>query len=173
MKRERMAGKKILVVDDERDVMDTIVDLLDMCLVDSAADFETAAELLVSNTYDAAILDIMGVNGYGLLKIATEKQIPAIILTAHALSAENFKQSISGGAYIYLPKEFLFNIAEYVTELFESMESGKEKSGKWFVALKPTFDQKFGARWKENDKPFWRNFANQFTFSKEELEKIL
>lgn len=173
MKRELMTGKKILVVDDERDVIDTIVDLLDMCLVDSATDFETAAELLAGNTYDAAILDIMGVNGYGLLKIATERQIPAIILTAHALSAENFKQSISGGAYIYLPKDFLFNIAEYLTELFASMESSREKSGKWFLALKPTFDQKFGAHWNENDQPFWRDFTNQFKFSKEELEKIL
>ena len=38
--------------------------------------------------FDIAILDIMGVNGYGLLDIANSKKIPAVMLTAHAFTAD-------------------------------------------------------------------------------------
>ena len=37
-----LKDKKILIVDDEPDILETLVELLDMCLIDSAPDFETA-----------------------------------------------------------------------------------------------------------------------------------
>ena len=173
MDMNQLVGKKILIVDDEKDIIETIEDLLETCVIESAMDFNSAKKLLVQNKYDAVILDIMGVDGYELLKIATEKQLPAIILTAHALSAENFKKSIKNGAYIYLPKDNMFYIAEYLAELFEANASSRDKSGRWFLTLAPSFDQKFGKDWKKNDKPFWQDFANLFEFTKEELEEIL
>ncbi|MGD9974499.1 MAG: response regulator transcription factor [Desulfatirhabdiaceae bacterium] len=168
-----IAGKKILIVDDERDIIDSIEDLLDKCVIESAVDFDSGSALIRKNKYDAVILDIMGVDGYNLLKIANEYQIPAIILTAHALSPEDFKKSIKNGAYVYLPKEHLFSIALYLGELFEAIEYRQKKSGRWFILLGPSFEKKFGKDWKENDKPFWQDFANQFRFTREELEEIL
>ena len=53
--------KRILIVDDEPDILETLEDLLDMCLIDSAPDFESAKKFLDKNPYDAAVLDIMGV----------------------------------------------------------------------------------------------------------------
>jgi hypothetical protein len=35
------------------------------------------------------ILDIMGVEGYELLEIATGRDVTAVMLTAHALSPDN------------------------------------------------------------------------------------
>ena len=166
-------GKKVLIVDDEKDIIETIEDLLEKCVIESAMDFNSAKELIVHNKYDAVILDVMGVNGYELLKIANEKQLPAIILTAHALSAENFKKSIRNGACIYLPKDNMFYIAEYLAELFEAIASSRDKSGRWFLTLAPSFEQKFGKDWKKNDKLFWQDFANLFEFTKEELEEVL
>jgi len=168
-----IAGKKILIVDDERDIIESIEDLLDKCVIESAVDFDSGLELIRKNKYDAVILDIMGVDGYKLLKIANENQIPGIILTAHALSPADFKKSIKNGAYIYLPKEYIFYIPEYLVVLFGEIESRKEKSGKWFIMLGPSFDEKFGKDWKENDNLFWRDFTNLFKFTKEELEDIL
>jgi len=55
--------KNILVVDDEPDILDTLEELLYMCVVDKAASFDEAVRLLKNKTYDAAILDIMGVKG--------------------------------------------------------------------------------------------------------------
>ena len=43
---ETLNGKKILIVDDEPDVFETLNELLDMCIIDYAPDFEKAEKLL-------------------------------------------------------------------------------------------------------------------------------
>ena len=63
-----LKNKVILVVDDEPDVLETVEEELDMCLIHKAGDYDTALQLLLSYTYDIVILDIMGVNGFELLK---------------------------------------------------------------------------------------------------------
>ena len=68
------------------------------------SDFETAQKLLNENRYDVAILDIMGVRGYELLEIAHKNEIPALMLTAHALSPENLMKSVKNGANAFVPK---------------------------------------------------------------------
>ena len=64
-----LKGKKILAVDDEPDILDTLKDLLEECDIETATNFESAKDLLESQVYDAVILDIMGVRGFDLLKI--------------------------------------------------------------------------------------------------------
>ena len=105
MKPEKMLrGKTILIVDDERDVLDTLIDLLDMSKLDTAGSFEEAKKLLEDkeNKYDLVILDIMGVDGYALLEIANNRKIPAIMLTAHALNEENLVKSIKSGSASFI-----------------------------------------------------------------------
>lgn len=61
--------KKMLVVDDEPDIIESLEELLeDTFVVAAASTFEEAASCLKNNTYDVAILDIMGVRGYDLLE---------------------------------------------------------------------------------------------------------
>ncbi|MBW1924610.1 MAG: response regulator, partial [Deltaproteobacteria bacterium] len=79
-----LEGKKILVVDDEADVLQVLEELLPMCRLSKAASFEQARDLLESEPFDLAVLDIMGVDGYKLLEIANSKGVPAVMLTAHA-----------------------------------------------------------------------------------------
>jgi CheY-like chemotaxis protein len=100
---EILKDKRILIVDDEPDILETLKELLDVCIIDTAPNFETAQKFLKNDTYDAAILDIMGVDGYDLLELTTKKGIPTIMLTAHALSADNLVKSIKEGARSYLP----------------------------------------------------------------------
>ena len=100
-------GKRILAVDDEPDVLDTLEDLLDDypgLIFDRATDYETGYHLLRSWTYDAVILDIMGVRGFDLLNAAVHLGFPTVMLTAHAFSAETLQQSIEMGARAYIPK---------------------------------------------------------------------
>ena len=141
-----LEGKKLLIVDDEPDVVETIKELLDMCNIDAAADFETGEKLLNQNKYDIAVLDIMGVNGYELLEIANKKGVPALMLTAHALSPDNFAKSISGGAKAYIPKEKITEIGIYLSDLLKAQE-GIEKPYKWFSRLKSFFNMRFGREW--------------------------
>jgi DNA-binding response OmpR family regulator len=100
-----LRGKMVLIVDDEKDILDLLVELLSMCKIDTASTFEEAKDLLESNYYDIAVLDIMGVKGYDLLAIANEKKVPALMLTAHALSKENLKKSFQEGASYFVPKD--------------------------------------------------------------------
>jgi DNA-binding response OmpR family regulator len=88
-------------VDDEPDVLDSLAELLDVCELDQAKTYDQALELLDQRSYDAAILDIMGVGGYGLLEKTAEREIPTLMLTAHALSPDDFVPSIRGGAEAY------------------------------------------------------------------------
>ena len=150
---------RILAVDDEADVLGTLVELLNAYEIDTADSYETAKELLEENVYDLAILDIMGVRGYDLLKICLEKSILTIMFTAHAMSRENFEKSIRMGAHAYIPKDMMFDIETFVRNLLLTREKGIKKYGAaWFPKLETFFNLKFGSDWKETDKAFWKDF---------------
>ena len=112
-----LKGKTILVVDDEPDVLTTVAEILDMCRVDKASDFETGLQLILKNTYDVVILDIMGVNGFELLKNAVLRGFPSVMLTAHAVTPEALKKSIELGAVSFLPKEMMKDLKELIEEV--------------------------------------------------------
>ena len=152
-------GKRVLAVDDEPDVLDTLVDLLPMCEVVKALSFEAAKKLLESQHFDLAILDIMGVDGYGLLDIAIRKNIPAVMLTAHAWSPDNLVRSIKEGAVSYLPKEELAHITDYLNDVLTAKQEGRSPWDSWHERL-PTsyFERRWGAAWKDTDREFWDTF---------------
>lgn len=168
-----LKGRNILIVDDEEDVLESLTDLLDMCRVDTAPNYETAEKFLAHNQYDAAIFDIMGVDGYKLLELAKKKDIPALMLTAHALTPDNLIKSIKKGAGAYLPKDKMVDIDAYLSALIQANAAGHKKDGTWFSRLRPFFDRKFGEGWQEKDSQFWRDFEKTRTVSKDELEDIL
>jgi DNA-binding NtrC family response regulator len=168
-----LAGKKILIVDDEPDVLESIEEVLDACDIETASSFESARELFEKKDFDAAILDIMGVKGFDLLEIATEKKIPALMLTAHGLNPDNLVGSIKLGAKSYIPKEKMSEIDIYLKEVFIAEEKGIQRSGTWYARLSAFFDKQFGTGWKNKDKKFWNEFDKTFEVSKDELEKIM
>ena len=151
-----LKGKRILVVDDEPDVLETLQEMLDMCIVQQAADFDTAAEFISKNSYDAVILDIQGVNGFELLRLAVSKGFPTLMLTAHAATPESLKKSIELGAVAFLPKEYILELKE----LLEDIVIGKGKRFWWMKSLDRTdtfFTKRFGSDWKEKD-VFFKEF---------------
>lgn len=151
-----LAGKRILAVDDEKDILGTISDLLDVCSVETASSFEAAKKQLENNYYDLAILDIMGVDGYSLLEIAKGRKIPAIMLTAHALSADHLLKSAKEGAVYYAPKEELSNIKSIVAETLEALHSEKSTWKKMLERLNDFYDQQFnGHAWMDENEEFW------------------
>ena len=163
MKPEKViAGKYILIVDDEQDVLDTLVELLDKCRLDTASSFSEAKKLLEENQYDIAVLDIMGVDGYGLLKISNSRNIPALMLTAHALSSDNLKRSAEEGAAYYVPKDKINDIASCLADVFESIDEGKSPWIKVFDRLGRFFDKRFyGTHWREKEKEYYQKIISQ------------
>jgi len=169
--REMLSGKRILIVDDEPDVLESLEELLDVCVIDSATNSESAKKLLERNTYDAAILDIMGVDGFRLLGLVEKKGIPALMLTAHAISAESLVKSLRKGAYAYIPKHEMANVDRYLVDVIHAKSKGGNIPQQWFNDLAPFFDRKFGPEWKNTHRETLAHF--NLSHTREELEKIL
>jgi len=155
---EYLEDKRILIVDDEPDVLDSLEDLLSMCEVTKASNFQEAKEVLQTRYFDIAVLDIMGVEGYDLLDIANQKHITAVMLTAHALSPENLVKSYNEGAASYLPKEEMINIASFLNDILEAKEKGKNTWTRWYDRMGSFFEKRFGEDWKKSDQEFWEKF---------------
>jgi len=154
--KKLLEGKKILIVDDEPDVLESLIELLDMCKIDTASTFEEGKRLLEDQDYDITILDIMGVQGFELLKIATGQKIPALMLTAHALSEESLKKSAEAGAAYFAPKDKMPEIESFVADVLEAIEKKKSPWVKWFDRLGAFYDKRFqGTDWREKEREFW------------------
>ena len=150
-----LKDKVVLVVDDEPDVLETVAEELDMCLVHKAGDYDSAIQHLLSYTYDIVILDIMGVNGFELLKTFVSRGFPTVMLTAHALSREYLKKSIKLGAVFFLPKDEMAKLRSFLGDVV--LGGGKPIWQKLFHKLGGYFDKRFGPDWKEKD-----NFFKEF-----------
>jgi DNA-binding response OmpR family regulator len=154
--KKLLQGKKILIVDDEPDVLESLIELLDMCRIDTASSFDEGERLLQDQNYDIAILDIMGVQGFELLKIANGQEIPALMLTAHALDEESLKKSAEDGAAYFAPKEKMHEIDLFVADVLEALQKKKSPWEKWFERLGGFYDKRFhGPNWREQERKFW------------------
>lgn len=144
-----LKDKIILIVDDEPDVLDTIADMLDMCRIYKAKDYHAALQLLASYSFDIVILDIMGVDGFKLLKNSVSRGFPTVMLTAHALTPGALKKAIKLGAVSFLPKEKMPELETYLEDVF--LGGGKPVWKKLFNRMEGFFSQRFGKDWKEKD----------------------
>jgi nucleotide-binding universal stress UspA family protein/CheY-like chemotaxis protein len=145
VRRSLLEGQKILVVDDEPDVLETVKDLLSMCEVTCASTYDEAKDFLETDSFDLAILDIMGVKGFDLLKLTKQKNVPAVMLTSHALSPETTAQAYREGAASYIPKEKMGDIVTYLDDVLEAREQGKDSWWRWFERFGSFYERKFGS----------------------------
>lgn len=161
-----LEGMRILAVDDEEDVLDTIEEDLEFSHVDKASDYDTAKEKINRKKYDLAILDIMGVDGLKLLQETVSKGIPTVMLTAHAMNADTLMTSIERGAISFLPKEKLADLEQLLARLLEAHHAGKPTWKMLFEELGEHFDEKFGPDWQEKHSDFWSRFNQTYSVGK-------
>jgi len=161
MKESVLNDKRVLAVDDEPDVLDTLRDQLDEfpgLVFDSATDYDRGYHLLRSWTYDLVILDIMGVRGFDLLNASVSLGFPTVMLTAHALNKEALKKSIEMGARAYIPKEKMAEIVPFLEDVLSlAYRPGWKRV---FEKLGGFFSAKFGPGWEKNEKEFWEAVAS-------------
>jgi CheY-like chemotaxis protein len=162
----RIKGLRILAVDDEPDILETIVDVLDGAEVDCARSYQEAIDLLTpgdsnipaGEKYDLAVLDIMGVDGMSLLTQTVNQRIPTVMLTAHAMNPHTLKASIVNGALSYLPKEELANLDEHINDVLDAVEKGQSTWKRLFNRMGKFFEKSFGPSWASDDPEFWRYY---------------
>jgi DNA-binding response OmpR family regulator len=149
--------KRILIVDDESDVL-TLVEqeILDCCpdsKIDKANNYENAVNLMRSNDYDLVILDIMGVRGFDLLEFAVIRKFKVAMLTAHAISPEALKKSHDLGAMAYLPKEKLGELVPYLEDVLRY--DYQTEWGQLMQNLDNYFKKQFGKDWRKQEEINW------------------
>jgi len=154
-------GKKILLVDDEIDVMmlveEEILYSCPHCHIDKAGTYEEGAKLLKSRAYDVVLLDIMGIRGFDLLKLAVSRNFKVAMLTVHALTPEALRKSIEMSARAYLPKEKLGEIVPFLEDVlkYEYLPGWKRVMDK----LKTFFDAKFESDWEKKTGLDWQEWG--------------
>jgi CheY-like chemotaxis protein len=157
MNNSVLDGKKILAVDDESDVLRVLEEeIMSACpssVFEKATSYEEAVRLLRSATYDAVILDIMGVRGFDLLDIAAKRGFKVAMLTAHALSPEALKRSIDLKARAYLPKDKLGEIVPFLEDMITlDYETGWKRL---FEKLHGFFTERFESDWENKTGAPW------------------
>ena len=153
-----LKNKMVLVVDDEQDILDSVEEELDLSILHKASDYDTALQYLLGYTYDIVILDIMGVNGFDLLRNSVSRGFPTVMLTAHALTPEALKKSIKLGAVSFLPKEQITELRSFLEDVI--LGRRKQVWQKAFEKLGHYFGKRFGPDWKEKDQ-FLKEFEEE------------
>jgi DNA-binding response OmpR family regulator len=103
-------GKRILVIDDERELCALIADYLEPLgyEVQTVHDGPAGAERALVEKFDAVILDVMlpGIDGFEvLMRIRAQSQVPILMLTARGDETDRIV-GLEMGADDYLPKTF-------------------------------------------------------------------
>ena len=162
-------GKRVLAVDDEPDILEVLEDEIlgyaPNCIIEKATTYQEATQKLESQTYDAVVLDIMGVRGFDLLEQAVKHNFPAAMLTAHSLDPKSLKRSIEMGARAYLPKEKLGEIVPFLEDIVESSD-GTSAWGRLMNALEGYFAGRWGELWKKSEEKFWKDFEKKTSRTK-------
>jgi len=167
-----LKGKRILAVDDEEDILETIAEFLDESVVDSARDYDSASKKIKKGQYDLVILDIMGVNGLKLLEESVDRGFPTVMLTAHSVNPETLMESIQKGAISYLPKEKLSELDDLLDAILGAHQRGEPPWKLLFEKLGDYFDKRFGSDWKEKDREFWSEFSRTYSIGKGIQERL-
>jgi CheY-like chemotaxis protein len=144
-------------------MLEVLVEMLDICKIDTATTYDEAKKLLETYEYDVAVLDIMGVRGFELLELAKKRGVPALMFTAHALTEDSLKRSAEEGASYFAPKEEVENIRLFIADIIEAKDKKKNPWTRWFDRLGGYFDKKFvGKDWREKEREFWEKRLKQY-----------
>jgi DNA-binding NtrC family response regulator len=153
--------KRVLAVDDEPDVLDSLEELVladaPRCRIEKAGNYEDAVQLLEANVYDIVVLDIMGVRGFDLLETAVTRNFRVAMLTAHALTPEALKRSYDMKAYAFLPKEKLADIVPFLEDVltYDYATGWKRLLHK----LRGFFGERFVSDWEKKTGMEWKEWS--------------
>ena len=168
-----LKGKHILAVDDEEDILETIVDILDESVIGCARDYENASKKIKGGNWDLVVLDIMGVNGLQLLEESVERGFPTVMLTAHAVNPKTLMASIQKGAISYLPKAKLADLDDLLNAILGAFDRNESTWELLLEKLWDYFNRRWGPGWQERDQEFWSEFCRTCSIGKEIQRRLL
>ena len=112
-----LTGRVILLVDNDRDVLDTMAEQLDMCLAHKASDYDSAIQYLLGHTYDFVILGMEGRALSDLLETCVLRGVTTVVLVPPPISPESVKIYTSLKTIYFHPKEKIAEIRELLASI--------------------------------------------------------
>ncbi len=96
-----------------------IISAAPSCDLRHARSHETALELLLSWTFDLAVVDFIESPVYGLLQVLGSRTppVPTVILSAYAPSLGSFKRLEKIGRWVHLPRESMDDLMRACEDL--------------------------------------------------------
>ncbi|NWG02537.1 MAG: response regulator [Syntrophaceae bacterium] len=122
MKESILNGKRILVVNDDPDILEILEEEIIIAApnsyIDKANHYQKGIELLASFTYDLVILDMTLSRISRLLNLSLYRPspFPVVMLTAYNLDPETLRPYTEMGVRAYLPKEKLGQIVPFLED---------------------------------------------------------
>jgi len=116
-----LTGRVILVVDNDGDVLDTMAEQLDMCLVHKASDYDSAIQYLLGHTYDFVILGMEGRALSDLLETCVLRGFATVVLVPPPVSPESVKIYTSLEFIHFHPKEKIAEIKELLASILTEL----------------------------------------------------
>lgn len=127
MKESILKNKMILAVNKDPDVLavleEEILEGCPDCYFHKAANYREAVERMLSFTYDAVILDVVGIRGVDLAELASRRHFPIAMLTAHPLTPEALESFLEMEIQAYLPKEKIGEIVIFLEDMLRRRSS--------------------------------------------------
>ncbi len=111
MSYERLAGRRVLVVDDEEVILESCRAILERqgCIVDTELDGTRGRERALLGSYDLILLDVRlpGADGLEILAAVRERRsdLEVIVITGHS-TIETAVRAVKLGAFDFVPKPF-------------------------------------------------------------------
>jgi DNA-binding response OmpR family regulator len=149
-----LRGKRILLVDDEPDILDTLEDLLCDCETVKAGSYREALQRIDSETFDIAVLDVMGVDGFKLLEHCVAKDLTAVMLTARAQTRKDVVRSFKKGAAYFIPKEEMASIETFLEDILSAQNKGQNTWVRWYDRLSVFGQRVFDSEFEPEDEDF-------------------
>ena len=106
-----------------------------------------ALKLIEMNRYDIVVLDIIGVDGFSILKKTVKMGIPSVMLTSNDLTKEAMKKAAKLGASAFLPKEKVADLEIFLSDIIKN--NGKPIWEKLFERMSKYFEKELG--WSPED----------------------
>ncbi len=125
MERNILEGKRILVVDSEPEMRDSVAAVLSASEVVTVGKLDEARPLICREFFDLVILDTVSANGCGLLDVCQAKKVPAAMLTAREVEVRRLNTAMKLGAMSFFPRDELSRLPETVADLLERLEKRK------------------------------------------------
>jgi DNA-binding NtrC family response regulator len=124
MEGQILEGKRILVVENEREILNMVSEALAASEVVAVGNVEDARPLIARESFDLAILDTVHSNGCALLEDCHANKLPTAMLTPREVEVGRVNEAMKRGVMSFFPKDDLDRLPETVSDLLAHLGKG-------------------------------------------------